>query len=187
MKERFRFCRTPLDGLTVIERLAIADPRGYLERLFCAEEFSEIGLKQAIAQINRTLTRRRGTVRGMHFQHPPHSETKIISCLHGEIYDVSVDLRAGSPTLLQWHGEILSGENNISLLIPEGFAHGFQTLSDDCELLYFHSAAYQVHAEGGISPFDSLIGIEWPLSVGEISERDRSHAPLTAGFKGISP
>lgn len=187
MNERFRFYHTTLDGLIVIERLAIADQRGFLERLFCAEAFAEIGLKQPIAQINRTLTRHRGTVRGMHFQHPPHTETKIISCLRGEIFDAAVDLRAGSPTFLQWHGEILSAANNKSLFIPEGFAHGFQTLSDDCELLYFHGTAYQAQAEGGISPLDSRLRIAWPLPVGDMSERDRSHMPLTEDYMGIAP
>ena len=97
------------------------------------------------------MTASRGTVRGMHFQHPPHAETKFVSCLRGEVFDVAVDLRNGSPTFLHWHAEILSADNHRTLVIPEGFAHGFQTLSDDCEMLYFHTAAYNPEAEGGLN------------------------------------
>ena len=112
MSERFDFISTPLAGLTVIQRKPMEDERGFFERLFCAEELREAGLHKPIVQINRSLTRRDGTVRGMHFQYPPHAETKIVSCLRGEIFDVAVDIRAGSPTFLRWHGEVLSAEND---------------------------------------------------------------------------
>ncbi len=176
---------TPLVGLKVIQRRCIEDSRGYFSRLFCAEELREAGFRGAIIQINQTLTRHRGAVRGMHFQNAPCAEAKIVGCLRGSVFDVAVDLRRGSPTFLSWYGEVLSAENRKSLLIPEGFAHGFQTLTDDCELLYFHSAPYVPTAEGALNACDSRLSIEWPLPVGEMSERDRSHPHLKSDFTGI--
>ena len=143
MSERFDILRTKLPGLELIQRRPIEDGRGFLERLFCADELGPLLAGKAIVQINRTSTSRRGTVRGLHFQYPPYAETKLISCLQGEVFDVAVDLRRGSPTFLSWHGEILSAANHRTLLIPEGFAHGFQTATDDCELLYLHTAPYR--------------------------------------------
>jgi dTDP-4-dehydrorhamnose 3,5-epimerase len=143
------------------------------------------GFVLPIAQINHTLTKRRGAVRGMHFQHPPHSEDKFISCLRGEILDVAVDLRHGSPSFLRWHTEILSAENARSLLVPQGFAHGFQTLSDDCELLYLHSRPYAETAEGALNVRDPALGIDWPLPFADISARDAAHPFLTPDFTGI--
>ena len=105
-------------------------------------------------QINHTLTGRRGTVRGMHYQRPPHAETKFISCLRGEVFDVAVDLRHDSPTFLRWHAEVLSAENHRTLVVPEGFAHGFQTLAEDCELLYLHTAAFAADSEGALNAND---------------------------------
>ena len=144
-----------------------------------------VGLTKQIVQINRSLTRKRGTVRGMHFQFPPHAEVKIVSCLRGEIFDVAVDIRTGSPTFLQWHGEILSAGNRTSLYIPEGFAHGFQTLTPDCELLHLHTSAYAPHADGGLHPLDPRIGICWMEPVAEMSERDRSRQHITVSFTGV--
>ena len=126
----------PMSGLALIERQRLGDSRGFLSRLFCAEELNKTGWKKPIAQINHTLTSQCGTVRGMHFQHPPYAEMKLVTCIRGQVWDVVVDLREDSPTFLHWHAEILSRENNRALLIPEGFAHGFQTLVDDVELLY---------------------------------------------------
>jgi dTDP-4-dehydrorhamnose 3,5-epimerase len=185
VSDRFELISTLLSGLTVIERKPFVDDRGLFERLFCAEELRSAGILKPIVQINRSLTRLKGTVRGMHFQYPPHSEIKIVSCLRGEIFDVAVDIRSGSPTFLQWHGEVLSAENFQSLLIPEGFAHGFQTLSDDCELLYLHTAAYAPQAEGALNVQDSRLGIAWTDPITEMSDRDRSHAYLSDGFRGI--
>lgn len=176
---------TPLAGLKIIQRRCIEDSRGYFSRLFCAEELRGAGFHGAIVQINQTLTRHRGAVRGMHFQHVPYAEIKIVSCLRGEVFDVAVDLRRGSPTFLSWHGDVLSSGNRKSLLIPEGFAHGFQTLTDDCELLYFHSAPYVPTAEGALNARDPRLSIEWPLPVGEMSERDRLHPLLEPDFTGI--
>lgn len=182
--ERFTFHPTPLSGLTVIERIRIEDNRGFLSRLFCQETIAKLGMKP-IQQINHTLTKKAGALRGMHFQHPPAAEIKIVSCLQGCIFDIAVDLRADSPTFLQWFGAELSAENQQSLLIPEGFAHGFQTLTENCELLYLHSASYSPQHEAALNPLDPRLSITWPLPVSEISARDQAHPMLDSGFKGI--
>jgi len=186
LNERFHQHRLPLPGLALVERQPIADQRGYLERMFCADTFAALGVAKPIVQINRTLTRAEGTVRGMHFQRAPHAETKVISCLRGAVFDVAVDLRPGSPTFLRWHGETLSEDNHRTLMIPEGFAHGFQTLTADCELLYFHTAPHAPQSEGGVSPTDPRIAIAWPLPVRELSERDAKWALLSAQFEGLA-
>ena len=124
-------------------------------------------------------------MRGLHFQYTPHAETKLVSCLQGEIFDVAVDLRRDSPTFLHWHGVVLSAQNRKSLLIPEGFAHGFQTLSEDCELIYLHTVAYHPEAEGALNVTGPKLGIAWPLAITEISERDRNHKLIEQDFQGI--
>lgn len=182
---RLRFHDTPLAGLMLVEREKRGDARGYLERLFCADELAGAGWSGPVAQVNRTHTARRGTVRGMHFQHPPHAEAKLVSCLQGEVWDVAVDLRAGSPTFLQWHARRLSAENNLALLIPPGFAHGFQALCDGVDLLYCHSAPHVPAAEAGLSPLDPRLALPWPLPPAELSVRDAGHAPLGADFAGV--
>jgi len=182
---RFKLTRTPLTGLVLVERQRAQDQRGFFSRFFCAQELTEAGFALPIAQINHTLTSRKGAVRGLHFQCQPHAEDKFISCLRGEIFDVAVDLRRGSPTFLRWHAEILSGGNARSLLVPQGFAHGFQTLTDECELLYLHSRPYCAEAEGALNPADPTLGIPWPLPFTDISARDASHPHLTSDFTGI--
>ena len=184
---RFAVIATPLEGLVVIERQRLQDERGFFSRFFCADELGPSGFDGAVAQINHTLTRRRGAVRGMHFQSPPHGEVKLVSCLRGSIFDVAVDVRHGSPTFLQWHGETLSADNARSLLIPRGFAHGFQALDDDCELLYLHSAPYVAAAEGALHHADPALAIRWPLPVTDLSGRDRSHPHITLEFAGLRP
>lgn len=182
---RFVIDCAPIAGLQVIRRHPLGDERGYLERMFCSEELqSTIGARQ-VTQINRTRTAKRGTVRGMHFQHPPHAEMKLVSCLRGEVFDVAVDLREGSPTFLKWYAEILTKDNHKTFAIPEGFAHGFQTLSDDCELLYFHTAVYQPKAEAGLNALDDRLSIDWPFPVTERSMRDQLHPALGDDFMGI--
>lgn len=185
MNSRFDLVDTSLCGLIVIQRKTIGDRRGYLERLFCEEELRMLIPGKGIAQINRTLTEKCGTVRGMHFQHPPHAETKFVTCLRGEVYDVAVDLRQGSPTFLHWYAEFLSSENHKSFVIPEGFAHGFQTLTDECEMLYFHTAAYRPDAECALHPQDTRLAIRWPLPVSGLSPRDAAHPWLTDEFVGV--
>lgn len=182
---RFDFNQTPLSGLMVVQRKVIEDHRGFLSRLYCAEEFAEAGFNKPIAQINQTLTRKKGAVRGLHFQHPPYAETKFVSCLMGEVLDVAVDIRSGSPTFLQWHSEILSVSNRRSLLIPEGYAHGFQALTEDCELIYLHATSYHPEAEGALNVADPRLGIVWPLPIDDLSERDRNHALIDQDFQGI--
>jgi len=181
---RFDIERTPLEGLTILRRKRMGDERGWLERLFCLEELTQAGWTWPVAQLNRTLTAKKGTVRGMHFQHPPHEEAKLVACLRGEVFDVAVDLRRGSATYGRWHGERLSNGNASSLLIPPGFAHGFQTLTDDVEMFYVHSAIYAPQAEAGVRADDPALGIDWPLEIGERSERDKSFADFNASKEG---
>ena len=186
MSDRFTILPTRLAGLHALERHPRCDSRGYLERLFCEQDLQAVfGGDRRVVQINRTLTKLPGTVRGLHFQRPPHAETKVVTCLRGEVFDVAVDLRPSSPTFLEWHAEVLSETNGRSLLIPEGFAHGFQTIAADCELLYFHSAAWCASAEGGLNPIDPRIAIAWPQPVSEMSDRDRRHPLLDAGHDDV--
>lgn len=183
---RFVVTATPLAGLQVVQRLPRGDARGTLTRVFCADDLAEAGWREPIAQINLTVTLARGTVRGLHFQAPPHAETKLVGCLRGEVWDVAVDLRRGSPTFLRWHAERLSADNGRSLLIPKGFAHGFQTLTDNVEMLYCHSTAYAPGAEAGLNPLDARLAIGWPLPPSGLSPRDAAHPPLDAGFAGLA-
>lgn len=183
---RFDFIQTPLSGLVLVQRNAIEDHRGFFSRFYCAEEFSQAGINKPIAQINHTLTCKKGSIRGLHFQYPPYAETKIVSCLNGEIWDVAVDLRCDSPTFLQWYGVILSAVNRKSLLIPEGYAHGFQTLTEDCELIYLHTAVYHSEAEGALNVTDPRLSIAWPLPIGDLSERDRKHSLIDKNFQGFA-
>jgi dTDP-4-dehydrorhamnose 3,5-epimerase len=176
---------TPLADLVVIGHRRLEDSRGAFSRIFCAEELRRAGLNNGVAQINHSFTRRRGSVRGLHFKRAPHSETKLVSCVRGEVFDVAVDLRRGSRTFLRWHAEVLSVANGRSLLIPPGFAHGFQALTDDCELIYLHSMPYAPHAEGGVRVTDPTIAIPWPLPFADISERDAALATLLADFPGL--
>lgn len=175
----------PLTGLKLVERQRLGDSRGFLSRIFCADELAVAGWQKPIAQINHTYTARQGTVRGMHFQQPPHSEMKLVSCLRGKVWDVAVDLRASSGTFLQWHAEKLSADNHRALLIPEGFAHGFQTLTDNVELLYCHSSAYCAEAESGLNPQEPKLAIEWPLEITELSNRDAFHQMINKKFAGL--
>jgi dTDP-4-dehydrorhamnose 3,5-epimerase len=180
INQRFQFTKLLLPGLILVRRIRMGDARGYLERLFCAHELAEAGWTEPIAQINQTYTARQGTIRGMHFQHPPHAEKKLVMCLKGRVYDVAIDIRKDSPAFLKWHGEILSPEDTNALLIPEGFAHGFQTLTPDVLMLYCHSEFYTPESEAGICYNDPSVGINWPVEVIDVSERDKKH-PLVGG------
>ena len=182
---RFTITDLSLAGLKLIERQRLGDARGYLSRLFCANELTASGWHKPIAQINHTHTALRGTIRGIHYQAPPHAEMKVVTCIRGEVWDVAVDLRAHSPTFLQWQAQILSADNAHALLIPEGYGHGFQTLVDDCELLYLHTEAYAPQAEAALRFNDPRLAITWPLPVAEISARDQAHPLLTEKFNGI--
>lgn len=182
---RFEISELPLAGLKRVVRKHLGDQRGFLSRIFCAEELAAIGWVKSIAQINHTYTAKMGTVRGIHFQRPPHAEMKLVSCIRGEVWDVAVDLRANSPTFLKWHAERLSEANGYAMLIPEGFAHGFQTLTDNVEMLYCHSEAYADGAEAGLNHHDPRLAIAWPLTIAEISSRDTGHPLITDKFKGV--
>lgn len=186
MSNRFNIKSTQLEGLFTVTRKPLGDSRGYLERFFCCEDLESLFEGRKIVQINHTLTSERGTLRGLHFQTPPFAESKLVSCVKGEVYDVAVDLRRDSPTFLKWHSEILSGTNFHSLFIPEGFAHGFQTLTNDCEMIYLHTEKYEADAERGLNVFDPLIAIDWPLALTEQSQRDQQQTLIRQNnFKGL--
>lgn len=185
MTARFEIVESTIRGVYLLERIPFADERGWLERMYATDDLAGLLGGRGIVQVNRTLTAATGTVRGLHYQRQPSAEAKIVSCLRGAAFDVAVDLRRGSPTFLQWHAETLSAENHRSLLIPEGVAHGFQSLADDCELLYFHTAAYDPAAEGGLHPGDPRLAIAWPLPIERLSERDASHPLIGSAFDGI--
>ncbi|MCY1274695.1 dTDP-4-dehydrorhamnose 3,5-epimerase [compost metagenome] len=180
-----RLSELPLAGLFVLQHKVHEDERGRFARLFCAGSLAACGQPLAIRQINHSITRQRGTVRGLHFQHPPHCEAKLITCLRGAVWDVAVDVRAESPTFLHWHAERLEEGDGRSLLLPPGFAHGFQALTDDAELLYLHSADYTPEYEGGLSVHDPRLAIAWPLPSENLSPRDASHPLLSDEFQGV--
>lgn len=181
------FTGLPLHGAFVTEPTIFADERGLFFRFFCKDEFAAIGHHKEWVQMNHSYTAKKGTIRGMHYQLPPFSEIKYLRCIAGKIWDVIVDIRAGSPTFLQWYGVELSAENKKGLYIPEGFAHGFETLTDDCELIYHHSALYTAGMEGGLRHDDPHIRISWPLEPLLLSERDKNHPFITTNFQGIKP
>lgn len=182
---KFRATQLPMAGLMLVSRQRLGDERGFLSRMFCSETLAGAGWQKPISQINITHTSTRGSIRGLHYQIPPYAEMKLVSCIRGEVMDVAVDLRANSPTFLQWHAQTLSADNGNALLIPEGFAHGFQTMTDDVEMLYFHSMPYTPAAEAGLRFDDPLIEIVWPLQVTEMSVRDQTHGLLSPSYKGI--
>ena len=179
------FHPTSIDKLKLIEYQPISDERGFLNRLFCETTFHHLMQGKKIQQINQTLTIKKGTVRGFHFQFPPHAEIKIVSCLKGKVWDVAVDLRKGSPTFLHHHAELLTEDNHKSYLIPEGFAHGFQTLTNNCELLYFHTLEYNSLKEGALNVLDERLKINWPLPAKQLSVRDQNHPMIDKDFLGI--
>lgn len=182
---RFNVLQTPLAGVLCLERQQLSDERGFFSRLFCQDTMSELGWPKPIAAVNHSFSAEQGTVRGMHYQLSPHAEAKLVTCLQGSVWDVAVDLRPQSPTFLHWHGEILSAENHRSLLIPQGFAHGFQTLTDNVTLIYCHSDSYHQPSERGLHPQDPALAIQWPLVISQLSARDLSHVWLEPSFSGV--
>ena len=175
---------TPLPGLQVVDTEPFSDARGRFERLFCDQQWAPLRDDLRFVQVNLSTTARRGTVRGMHYQRAPAAEAKLIRCVHGHVYDVALDLRAGSSTFLRWHAIELRADEPREVFIPEGFAHGFQALSDDAQLLYFHTAPWTPTCEGGVRHDDPRIAIDWPLPVTDVSDRDRAHPLLDAAFAG---
>lgn len=179
------FTTTPLAGSYVVQLTPHGDSRGWFARYYCKNEFQQIGHTKEWVQMNHSFTALKGTIRGMHYQVPPYGEIKMVRCISGAILDVIIDLRQHSSTFLQWFGIELTAENKKSLYIPEGFAHGFQTLTDNCELIYHHSIFYTPAAEAGIRYNDPKVDIYWPLPVITLSERDAGHPLLDENFKGI--
>ena len=174
------FNETELPGAYVIDPEPIEDPRGFFARTWSDEEFAGRGLETRVAQCNVSLTKRRGTVRGMHFQRPPHEEVKLVRCTRGALHDVIVDLRQGSSAFRRWIGVELSQENRRALYVPRGFAHGFQTLADDTEVFYMISEPHAPEAADGIRWDDPALGIVWPLGDPiEIADKDRSWPDFT--------
>lgn len=186
MRRHLEIIDTPLDGLKVLQRFSIGDSRGYLERLYCTAELQKLLCGKSIVQINHSHTLRRGSVRGLHYQRSPDAEIKVVSCINGAVFDVAVDLRRGSPTFLRWHGEVLTPGNHRSLFIPEGFAHGFQSLTDDAEMLYFHSHEYVPSSEWGVNVMESKLNIQWVEAITDISTRDSNMPFLEADFTGLT-
>ena len=183
---RMKIRQTPIMGLVAIDSDPKVDERGFFARLYCQKELREIVGTRQIVQLNQSNTRNVGAVRGLHYQHQPHAEMKLVRCLKGKVWDVAVDLRSGSPTFLKWHAEELSPENAKMMIIPEGCAHGFQVLKADSELLYLHTAYYAATAEAGVRPTDPRLSIRWPFPVQDLSDRDLSHPLLTSEFTGLS-
>jgi dTDP-4-dehydrorhamnose 3,5-epimerase len=180
-----KFHATTIQGLWEVETAPHRDARGSLTRVYCADAFAEVMPGLRIVQINHSITAQRGTVRGLHFQRAPALEAKLIRCLRGRVFDVAVDLRADSPTFGSWHALELSPQQPRQLLIPPGCAHGFQTLADDCELLYGHSAAYAPACEDGVRHDDPRLAIAWPEPVTELSPRDRALRFIDADFAKV--
>lgn len=186
MSGRFELIRSALGGVQLLRRRVIADNRGFLSRLFEPGDLEAFGWSGAVAQINETGTTCKGTLRGFHFQHPPVAEAKLVTCTAGAIYDVALDLRRGSPTFLQHFGVELSAENGCSFLIPQGFAHGFQTLTDNVRMIYAHSAPYSAEAEDGLNCLDPSLAVAWPLPVTVISARDQARPMLGVDYSGVA-
>jgi dTDP-4-dehydrorhamnose 3,5-epimerase len=177
---------TPIHGVVAISRFEHKDARGSFSQIFNQDEFFPLGRSLTIQQVNFSSTAMKGTIRGMHAQPGGIPEYKLVTCVRGAVWDVCVDLRKKSPTFLRWKAVELSENNALSLLIPPGVAHGFQAMSDDVELVYCHSAPYDPDSEIGVSAFDPLLAIPWPLGLSAISDRDRNHRPLPPTFEGLS-
>lgn len=175
----------PLPGLRLLTHRTHQDARGRFSRLYCLTWLSQTETPFTVRQINLSQTMHRGSVRGLHYQLPPFAEDKLITCLRGSVWDVAVDVRHNSPTFLKWHAERLEAGDGRSLWLPPGFAHGFQALSDDAQLLYLHSADYVPNQEAGLAPGDPQLTIDWPLPIANLSSRDAAHPRLTDAFRGI--
>ncbi len=180
-----KFERTPIEGLWQIETAPRADERGSLTRVFCAEAFERVAPGLRFVQVNHSITHKRGTIRGLHFQRAPAAEWKLIRCLRGRVFDIAVDLRERSATFGRWHAVELSQDNQREILIPPGCAHGFQALADRCELLYQHSEAYAPDREDGVRHDDPRLAIAWPEPETAMSPRDRAFPAIEAGFEAV--
>jgi len=176
---------TPLQGAYLVRLQPIEDERGFFVRTFCKKEFEAIGHEKEFVQMNQSYNKLKGTLRGMHYQLPPHQEIKLVRCIAGSVYDVIIDLRKDSPTYLHHFGAELSPENFCMMYVPEGFAHGFQTLSDHSSLVYHHTAYYTPGSEGGLRYDDKRLAIRWPIEPTCLSEKDQQYPYLVENFNGI--
>lgn len=185
MKEQaVRIEPMPLEGAAVVRSDPFADQRGLFARFFCENELDGLLGSRTIKQINFSSNRRRGTIRGLHYQLVPHTDMKFVRCLRGETFHVVVDIRQDSPTFLRWHSVNLRADALNMLVVPEGFAHGFQSMDDNSELMYFVTSSYAPAHQGGLRYDDPRIGIAWPLAATELSERDANH-PLLSPHKAV--
>lgn len=173
-----KFTATPLAGSFVVELARMEDERGFFARSFCREEFLAHGLNPTIMQCNVSWNRLKGTLRGLHYQAAPHEEAKLVRCTRGAVFDVIVDLRLESPTRYRWHAVTLDAQNRLALYVPTGFAHGFQTLESDSELLYQMSEFYKPELARGLRWDDPRLAIAWPLPNPIVSDRDRAYPLL---------
>lgn len=180
-----RFLPTPLEGVYVVELNRQGDHRGFFARLFCAEEFAAAGLMPRFVQINNSLTARRGSVRGLHYQLPPAAEVKVARCLRGALFDVVADLRPDSPSYGRWFGTELNAENRSMMYVPGGCAHGFMTLADDTETLYLASTPYTPQLERGIRFDDPWLAVDWPGDALDISAKDRAWPDFDPLYHGV--
>lgn len=168
-----RFIETPIAGAWLVEPEPRGDERGFFSRLWCRDELAARGLNGNFVQCNNSFSRSRGTLRGLHYQAPPHAEAKLVSCVRGRIFDVIVDLRGDSPTCRRWFGRELTQDNRLMIYVPEGCAHGYLTLEDASEVTYPVTAPYHASLERGLRWDDPAIGIEWPISPSVLSPKDR--------------
>lgn len=182
-----KWLTTPLPDLYEILLTPTGDARGRFTRIFCERELEAIRPGLHFTQINLSQTRGRGTVRGLHYQTPPAAEAKLIRCMRGRVFDVAVDLREDSPTFLCWHALELGEGDDRAFFIPEGFAHGFQALTDEADLLYMHTVPWTPACEAGIRYDDPRLSIVWPLTATGLSARDRDHALIDDSFAGMHP
>ena len=173
------FINLNLKPAYLIELDFFKDDRGFFFRFYSKEDFAQIGHTKEWIQMNHSFTALKGTIRGMHYQLSPNQEIKLVRCVYGSVFDVIIDMRQSSPNYLKWQGFELSANNKNALYIPEGFAHGFQVLENNTELLYLHTAPYSKESEAGVRYNDPLINISWPLEVSLVSERDKNHPLLT--------
>lgn len=179
------FTETKLKGSFIVDLNLFTDERGAFARTYCKRDFKEIGHDKEFVQFNQSYNTHKGTLRGMHYQIPPFKEIKLVRCIRGAVYDVIIDIRQNSSTFLQYFAVELSADNRRSLYIPEGFAHGFQTLEDNTELVYHHSEYYTPNANSGLYYLDPVFNIQWPIAVSKISEKDKNLKLIDQSFKGI--
>jgi dTDP-4-dehydrorhamnose 3,5-epimerase len=177
-----KFNPTPLQGAYTIDLEKREDERGFFARFFCVNEYDQIELDRQIVQINNSLSKDKGTLRGIHYQLAPKAETKIVRCIRGSLFDVIVDLRPDSPTFLKWFGATLSAENRTMMFVPKGFGHAFLTLEDNTEALYLVTEFYSPENERGLRWNDPKIGIKWPIEPMIISEKDQQHQDFNLKF-----